>query len=259
MIDFPGDKSTKVADIVTVKCLLNNVLSTAGARAACIDIKDFYLNNDLPNAKYICFTVDSIPPEFWKQHNLDQYADEHDNVYGKVLKGMYGLPQVGKVANDHLLPCLAEANFNPSPITPGLFKHLTNSVIFTLIVDDFLVLYTDITNFHLLMATLCKWYTITVDMEATKFCGMTLAWDYSNGHCSISMPGYVEKALQRFTHPMPPKPQHSPHPWIAPVYGASIQYVLPGDESVPLDKHGITWLQQIIGTLLFYERLTTPC
>ena len=64
LIDFPGDKSTKVADNVTVKCLLNNVLSTTGAKAACIDIKDFYLNNDLPEAEYIRFTKESIPPEF---------------------------------------------------------------------------------------------------------------------------------------------------------------------------------------------------
>ena len=83
---------------------------------------------------------------------------------------------------------------------------------------------------------------------------MTLAWDYANGHCTISMPGYVEKALQCFTHPTPPRLQHSPHPWIAPVYGASIQYALLDDESEPLDKQGITRLQQIIGTLLFYAR-----
>ena len=254
LIDFPGDKTTKVADIVTVKCLLNNVLSTTGARAACIDIKDFYLNNDLPEAEYVRFTKASIPPAFWQQYDLDRFADDHGNVYGKVLKGMYGLPHAGKVANDHLLPRLAEANFNPTPITPGLFKHLTNSVIFTLIVDDFLVLYTNITDFELLTTTLRKWYTITVDMEATKFCGMTLDWDYTNRHCTISMPGYVEQALQRFTHPTPTKPQHSPHPWIAPIYGASIQYAAPEDNSPPLTKQGITRLQQIIGTLLFYAR-----
>jgi hypothetical protein len=68
------------------------------------------------------------------------------------------------------------------------------------------------------------------------------------------MPGYVEKAIHRFTHPNPPRPQHSPHPWIAPTYGASIQYAAPDDESKPLDAHGITRLQQIIGTLLFYAR-----
>jgi hypothetical protein len=55
LIDFPGDKSTRAADLITVKCLFNNVVSTPGARAACIDIKDFYLNNPLPNAEFVRF------------------------------------------------------------------------------------------------------------------------------------------------------------------------------------------------------------
>ena len=63
-IDFPGDKSTKVAELVTIKCLLNNIVSTPGARAACIDLKDFYLNNVLPSHEYVFFLADSIPTEF---------------------------------------------------------------------------------------------------------------------------------------------------------------------------------------------------
>jgi hypothetical protein len=54
LIDFPGDKSTKAA------CLVNNIISTPGARAACMDIKDFYLNNPLPNAEYIRFLGETI-------------------------------------------------------------------------------------------------------------------------------------------------------------------------------------------------------
>ena len=54
-IDFQGEVATKVADLVTVKCLLNHIISTPGARAACIDIKDFYLNNPLPAAEYVRF------------------------------------------------------------------------------------------------------------------------------------------------------------------------------------------------------------
>ena len=84
LIDFPGDTSTKVADIVTVKCLLNNIVSTTGAKAACIDIKDFYLNNDLPEAEYIRFMAVSIPKEFWSQYNLDKFVDADGYVYAKV-------------------------------------------------------------------------------------------------------------------------------------------------------------------------------
>jgi hypothetical protein len=55
MIDFPGDKSTRSADLTTVKCLVNDVISTPGGRAACIDIKDFYLNNVLSEAECVRF------------------------------------------------------------------------------------------------------------------------------------------------------------------------------------------------------------
>jgi hypothetical protein len=49
-------------------------------------------------------------------------------------------------------------------------------------------------------------------MADSKFCGMTQEWQYDKGHVSISMPGYIEKALQRFTHLPPSRPQHSPMP-----------------------------------------------
>jgi hypothetical protein len=58
LIDFPGDKSTRAADLVTVKCLANSIISTPGGRAASIDIKDFYLNNDLPYSEYVRFKRD---------------------------------------------------------------------------------------------------------------------------------------------------------------------------------------------------------
>ena len=68
------------------------------------------------------------------------------------------------------------------------------------------------------------------------------------------MPGYIEKAIQRFTHPIPKKPQAAPSKWTAPNYGASVQYAEPEDETNHLDKSGITRLQEIIGVLLYYAR-----
>ena len=100
--------ATRVADLVTVKCLLHHIISTPGAKAACIDIKDVYLNNPLPTPEYIRFRADTIPLEIWKQYNLDDYVVD-GWVYARVDKGMYGLPQVGKVASDHLIPCLHQA------------------------------------------------------------------------------------------------------------------------------------------------------
>jgi Reverse transcriptase (RNA-dependent DNA polymerase) len=254
LIDFPGDKSTRAADLVTVKCLFNNVVSTPGARAACIDIKDFYLNNLLPSAEYVRFRKEDIPKAVWIQYQLDNYVTPESYIYARVDKGMYGLPQAGKVASDYLIPRLKEAGYVETGHTPGLLKHQTNSIIFALVVDDFFVQYTDLEDFNHLADTLRKDYNITTDMTASKFCGITLEWNYEAGHVTLSMPGYVEKALQRFTHPDPRRPQHAPHPWIQPNYGASIQYAEPEDTSTPLDKHGTKRLQEVIGTFLFYGR-----
>jgi hypothetical protein len=68
------------------------------------------------------------------------------------------------------------------------------------------------------------------------------------------MPGYVAKALKRFQHPPPTRPQHSPHDWQAPQYGTKTQLTDPADESPPLPPSGIQFLQQVIGTLLYYAR-----
>jgi hypothetical protein len=84
-----------------------------------------------------------------------------------------------------------------------------------------------------------------------NFCGITLQWDYENHHVTLSMLGYIKKTLQQFTHPPPKQPQHAPHTWIAPSYSAKVQYTSPDDTSLPLDKHFIKKVQEVIGTLLF--------
>ena len=59
------------------------------------------------------------------------------HVYCEIRKGMYGLPQAGKIANDLLKKRLAEFGYHETKYTPGLWKHNTRPVHFTLVVDDF--------------------------------------------------------------------------------------------------------------------------
>jgi hypothetical protein len=49
-------------------------------------------------------------------------------------------------------------------------------------------------------------------------------------------------------------PTLTPHPYTKPRYGATTQYTAPPDLSEPLDKAGITRLQETIGVLLYYAR-----
>ena len=68
------------------------------------------------------------------------------------------------------------------------------------------------------------------------------------------MPGYVEKALARFKHERPKKSQDQSHQHTIPTYGAKIQYTKKEDDTNGLDKNGKQYVQQVVGTFLFYGR-----
>ena len=48
---------------------------------------------------------------------------------------------------------------------------------------------------------------------------MQLDWDYNKRTLEISMPSYVQDALNRFQHPAPKQPTHAPSKYIPPDYG----------------------------------------
>jgi hypothetical protein len=43
LISYPGEVTTRTADMITSKILWNSVLSTPGAKYCCADVKNFYL------------------------------------------------------------------------------------------------------------------------------------------------------------------------------------------------------------------------
>ena len=108
---------------------------------------------------------------------------------------MYSLPQAGRVAYNRLVPILTNAGYREAGRTPGLFRHDQNDIAFTLVVDDFFIQLTLEAALTHLIDTLQTHYTITIDRQATKYCGMHLDWNYVEGHVTLSMPGYVERAL----------------------------------------------------------------
>ena len=252
-IDYPGAVTTKTTDLITAKLLINSVISTDGAKFMGIDIKDFYLNNELPRKEYIRIAIKLIPEEIIELYNLREL--EHNGfVYAEVSKGMYGLPQAGRVASDALIPRLQAAGYQPAKYTPGLFIHDENSIIFCLCVDDFGVQYTEKKDAEHLRDTLQKDYKITEDWEGTNYCGIDINWNYEEGWVDTDMTGYGQRGLTRFNHPKPSRPQHSPSKWTEPTYGAKVQMADGADTSEPLTAEGITRIQQIVGYYLYYGR-----
>lgn len=256
-IDYPGNVSTKTADMALVKILLNSVVSTPGAKFATIDIKDFYLNTPMERKEYMRIAVKDIPDAIFKQYNLAPLV-VNGFVYVEISKGMYGLPQAGFLANEQLKERLIKEDFKEAEHTPGLFLHPTRPVKFALTVDDFGTEYVGIDNYKYLVDLLRKYYKITEDLTGSLYCGLTLEWDYDARTVDVSMPGYIEKVLQRFQVPPPSRPQHSPHAWTAPTYGTAIQYATDEDTSDPLNAAEAKRLQEAIGCLLFYARACDP-
>jgi hypothetical protein len=169
-----------------------------------------------------------------KLYNLDELVHK-GAVYAEVRKGMYGLPQAGRITYDRLKRFLAPHGYAPLAHTPGLWRDTNTNLVFSLVVDDFGVKFTNKRDADRLMSTLQQLYKVSTNWEGQRYCGLTLEWDYDKCTCDISMPGYIERALQRFTHPPPTRPQHSLHAWTKPDYGAKMQYGIPSDESPPLD------------------------
>ena len=60
----------------TIKCQLNNIVSSPGAKAATGDISNMYLNSFLPEGEeeYVRFHLDHIPDEFIGAYCLREMA-----------------------------------------------------------------------------------------------------------------------------------------------------------------------------------------
>jgi hypothetical protein len=52
LINYPGNCGTPTADLLTVKLLLNSIISTPNTKFMSIDIKDFYLNTPMACYEY---------------------------------------------------------------------------------------------------------------------------------------------------------------------------------------------------------------
>ena len=148
----------------------------------------------------MCIHIDLIPDEIINEYNLRDFVDENGFVYMEINKGMYGLLQAGILANRQLTKFLAPDGDHPCTFTPGLWKHKDRPILFTLVVDDFGIKYVGHPHAEHLLKVLQEHYTVTTDWEGSRYCGISLKWDYTNGTVELSMPGYVEEALHHFQY-----------------------------------------------------------
>eukprot|EP00804_Cyclotella_cryptica_P023697 CCRYP_019320-RA/>CCRYP_019320-RA protein AED:0.37 eAED:0.35 QI:0/0/0/1/1/1/6/0/1607 len=251
--DYPGELTTRTADLTTSKILWNSVLSTKGAKFMGIDIKSFFLTAPLDRYEYMKMPLDLFPEHIIQQYDLRTKA-KNGFVYLEIRRCMYGLPMAGALANKLLRERLAPHGYYEVTHTPGLWRHVWRPLAFTLVVDDFGVKFVGNKHAQHLIDTLRKHYLLAEDWAGDLYCGIKLDWNYDNRTLLISLPGYIKKVLQRFQHDTPTTPQHCPYQPHPKTFGTNSQDTLPPDDSKPLDADGVKRVQQVVGSLLFYAR-----
>jgi hypothetical protein len=232
----------------TVKILLQSVVSD-NAKFMTLDIKDFYLMTPLPRPEYIRVPLKFLSQKILDKHNLHQYI-HNNSVLFEVTKSMYGLPHAGKIAQDVLIERLASHGYHQTG-TICLFRHATNGVAFTLVVDDFGVKFQNLAGAEDLIRCLQLYYKLTIKMDATKYLGLTIAVDHVAREVRLSAPGVIPKALKQFA-PNSTAVARSPAVYLPPRFGAAAQSPKSPDLSplLTFDEHHR--LQQLGGILLYY-------
>ena len=79
-------------------------------------------------------------------------------IYMRIIRGIYGLPQAGRLANDLLKQRFAEKDYFEVDHTPGLFKHKWRPIWFTLVLDNFGIKYVGEEHRDHLLNILNKYY-----------------------------------------------------------------------------------------------------
>ena len=251
---YDGPTAAHTAGLSTVKILLNSVVSTPDASFCTADVKDYYLGTPMAVAAYMLISLKQLSSTIIDKFNLRPLAYKN-NVMVKITKGMYGLAQAGRLAQDRMVPHLAKHGYLQSTETPMLFKHATRPIAFTLIVDDFGIKYTDRADAEHLHAALRELYVITVDWSGDQYIGLHINHDKKAHIITISIPDYVNKAIKRFAPQLlNTQGKQAPmryHPF---VYGPHVAEAVPEDASPLLDDTRKRRLQGILGTFLYYAR-----
>ena len=253
--DYAGPRSANTASHAAVKTLLNAIVSDPKAKCLTADAKDFYLMTVLDKVEYMWIEPGQIPQRTFEKYGLkNRKTNSKGNYMVRVKRGMYGLPHAGRLAAIKVTALLAKAGYHECRHNKMVFRHDTRDVTFTLVVDDFLIKYSERADAEHLIRTLEEVYVMKTDWEAKKYLGITLDWDYNSAvrTVTLSMPNYVEKGVQRFSQWLGAdrRVTHgpgSPAPRVFGVQPAKVQ-----EEAPALPAEEKTELQRLVGYFRYY-------
>jgi hypothetical protein len=73
-VHYQGDAGTPTADLLTVKLLLNSIISTPNTKFMTMDIKDFYLNTPMARYEYMRLQIADMPEDVIAHYKLNEIA-----------------------------------------------------------------------------------------------------------------------------------------------------------------------------------------
>ena len=130
----------------------------------------------LKRPEYIRIRLSEVPEEIIQEYNLRDKVNAKGMIHMKVVRGMYGLPQAGLLANELLEKRLNKHGYRQSKLVPGLWKHDTRSIQFALTVDDFAIKYVGREHAEHLQNVLEEHYKVTCDWTGERYIGIHLHW-----------------------------------------------------------------------------------
>ena len=215
------------------------------------EIKNFYLMTPLKRWECVKLRLSDTPTEVIDEYQLQNKVTHDGHVYIKIRCGMYGFLQAGLLAQELFEYQLSAHGYHQNQLIPGLWKHDTKPITFTLVVDDFGVKYVNKADVNYLTNALKETYTVTEDWEGKIYVGIHLRWNYANKKSVLAMPGYVQDGLEQFNHDPPKLRQDSSYIRATPTWGATVQYTKTPKESPSQDEKGKKFVQQVTGKEYF--------
>jgi hypothetical protein len=152
---------------------------------------------------------------------------------------------------------LKEHGYTQIPSSPSVFRNRDGSIRFTLVVDDFAVVWKDRTKIDHFIEILTLLYQVKVNWGGTKYLGRDVTIDREKRHVTLTMAGYIRKLLQR-VRPHGIKGASTPAQYTAPNYAHPGAQKATMDDSPLASESDKKTLQSVVGTLLYYARAVDP-
>jgi hypothetical protein len=84
LFNYPGDCGTPTADLLTVKLLLNSIISTPNAKFMTLDLKDFYLMIPMKRYEYFHMKLELFPQDIIYKYDLTSKVNHNGNMHSEV-------------------------------------------------------------------------------------------------------------------------------------------------------------------------------